>query len=301
MSTKKCILVTGSNRSGSTWVGKVIGEHPKVDYIIEPLNLNRIERFGKFNIDKWYLKINEESDENLKREVRALLNYYLNLNVPTFLKTPFEKYEGHSMYMSLKKRIRRAHKPIKLLKDPTALFLVPWMVREFGVSPVVLIRHPAAYVLSIKEKKWWFDFNHILRQEHFFDELSSDLKDEVVKFKTEESNMDIIDNAALLWKVFYAQVLEYKGKYPDWLYITHETLSLHSMEAFRTIFDYLEIELTLSVQKYITLSTKAINSEKHLRDAAENAVKWKKILTKEEQQRVYGITHSVSNHFYDSF
>src|SRR5262249_49063494 len=32
------ILVTGSHRSGSTWVGKMIASHPRVAYVEEPFN-----------------------------------------------------------------------------------------------------------------------------------------------------------------------------------------------------------------------------------------------------------------------
>src|SRR5262249_60046560 len=38
----KPILVTGSHRSGSTWVGKMIACHPRVVYLSEPLHRERL-------------------------------------------------------------------------------------------------------------------------------------------------------------------------------------------------------------------------------------------------------------------
>ena len=35
------ILVTGSHRSGSTWVGKMIASHPRVAYVEEPFNAHQ--------------------------------------------------------------------------------------------------------------------------------------------------------------------------------------------------------------------------------------------------------------------
>ena len=35
------ILVTGSFRSGSTWVGRMIASHPRIAYVSEPLNERR--------------------------------------------------------------------------------------------------------------------------------------------------------------------------------------------------------------------------------------------------------------------
>ena len=160
MSSKISILVTGSNRSGSTWVGNVLASHPKVDTIIEPLNLNRIKRFKRIQFEYWYPNITKRSPE--APQIKALIDYYLNSNFYTFFYQIFNSYEGHNLWNSSKKRWRRAKRPIKLLKDPTALFSIPWMVDEFALKPIVLVRHPAAYVLSIKEKNWWFDFDNFL-------------------------------------------------------------------------------------------------------------------------------------------
>ena len=40
MTNKKPLLLTGSHRSGSTWVGIIMAASPSVGYIHEPLNLN---------------------------------------------------------------------------------------------------------------------------------------------------------------------------------------------------------------------------------------------------------------------
>lgn len=38
MNASKPILVTGSHRSGSTWVGNIMATSPSVNYIHEPFN-----------------------------------------------------------------------------------------------------------------------------------------------------------------------------------------------------------------------------------------------------------------------
>lgn len=299
MSSETRILVTGSNRSGSTWVGKVLATHNKVDNIIEPLNLNRIKQFGVIDYDYWYPKIDRENPASA--EIGFLINYYLKANYSTFFTEMFKSYEGHNLLSSSKKRLRRAGRPIKLLKDPTALFSVPWLVEEFKVKPIILIRHPAAYVLSIKEKNWWFDFDNMLKQTHFFNGELESLKAEVAEFKKYENSKDIIDNASLLWKVFYAQVKEYQNAHPNWFYITHETLSMEPLKYFEELYQYLGLEFRDTTKHYILETTQSSKKEEFKRDAKKNAEKWMHSLSDSEKKRIYKIVGPISHHFYKNW
>lgn len=298
MNTRRHILITGSNRSGSTWVGKVLAMNSRVDNIIEPLNLNRIQRFKKFDITSWYLKINDQANDYIKGQAHDLFSYYLHTTYGSILRRPFESFEGHNFLNSIKKRLRKARKPIKMLKDPIALFSVPWLVAEFEVRPVILVRHPAAYVLSIKEKDWWFDFDSLLSQPHFFDGELEVLREEVTEFKKFEKQKSIVENAALLWKVFYTQVAEYRRNQPGWFYITHEELSIDPLLHFKKMFEYLDIEFVKEVQHYILESTQALDQAEFNRDSAKNTTKWVEKLTDDEKRTIYQITKEVSDQFY---
>lgn len=296
MISKARILVTGSNRSGSTWVGRVLESHSQVDTIVEPLNLNRIQRYKRIDYSFWYPKITRDNPDAPK--IKSLIDYYLNVDLLTFLTQFFKSYEGHSFWKSVKKRWRRAKRPIKVLKDPTALFSVPWIVEEFTVKPILLIRHPAAYVLSIKEKNWWFDFDNFLKQPNFFSGRLVPLKNEVNEFKKSETTKDIIDNAALLWKVFYTQVLEYQEKYPEWFFITHEELSIEPLKNYNLMCQYLGLEFRESMKDFIIETTQAKENEEFKRDAVKNTEKWKKKLSEHEKNRIYTIVKNVSDQYY---
>lgn len=299
MSTRKHILITGSNRSGSTWVGRVIASNSEVDTIVEPLNLNRIKRFERIELDYWYPKVVESSDPSLKKKIKKLIRYYLSSTYGTVLSQISESYEGHSLLKSAKKRLRKASKPIKMLKDPTAIFSVPWLVAEFGLAPVILIRHPAAYVLSIKDKNWWFDFKNLLVQPHFFTGDMAHLKDEVVRFNEEKEEKTLVENAALLWKVFYTQVSLYQEKYPNWFYVTHEELSLNPEASFKQMFDYLNLDFNEDVREYLVESTQAKNKAEFKRDSVKNTTKWQQKLTDAEKAIIYDITAPISDQYYE--
>lgn len=293
-------LVTGSHRSGSTWVGRVISQNRKVDAIIEPFNLNRIRRFKKVEYAHWYPMILDDSTEG-SGELRDLMQYYLDANYTTFFQQLFEAYEGHNMYDSLKKRLRRSSKPFKLIKDPMAVFSIPWLESTFGLKPLILLRHPAAFALSIKEKNWSFDFDNLLQQDVFFKDALLPLKEEVETFKNQENERSIVENAALFWKVCYTQVLDYQKKYPNWYYISHEALSTNPLQEFEHIFNYFDIDFTTQVEEYVLDSTQATTQEKHKRNSRENMLKWQNKLTTFEKDTIYQITKPVADRFYDPF
>lgn len=301
MRTKNIILVTGSNRSGSTWVGRVLAANGKVDNIIEPLNPNRVKQFGKFDLNLWYPNVSIQGSPKLEESVHKIIAFYVETSIFDPFFNFFNSNEGHSLIKSFNKRARRATKPVKLLKDPTALFCVPFLVDHFSVKPVILIRHPAAYVLSIIEKDWWFDFNNLLTQEQYFLGKLAPLKAEVLVYQANKENKSIVDNASLLWKIFYTQVLEYRQQYPDWFYVTHESLSLQPMVEFKKMFDYLELDFTPKVQNYIIKSTTARQGSEFVRDSKSNALKWQEKLSVTQKQTIHSITWGIAKEFYTAW
>ena len=272
-----------------------------MDNIIEPLNLNRVKRFQTFELDFWYPKVTESTDASIKKNVGEIVSYYLNTSLLHPLSRAWIPYEGHSLSRSFRIRSRRALKPVKLLKDPTALFAVPWLVEQFDLKPVILIRHPAAYVLSIKEKNWWFDFENLLQQKDFFSGALTHLRAEIEAFQQQADKKTIIENAALLWKVFYTRVLEYKATHPDWFYITHEALSLDPLGEFEKMFHYLDLSYTDATRTYILETTGTRQGGEFVRDSKYNATKWQELLSEEEKESIREICGKTAAQLYTNW
>lgn len=60
-SNKKPILVTGSHRSGSTWVGRMLALSPSVGYIHEPFNIRHRHGICKAHFEYWFQYICDEN------------------------------------------------------------------------------------------------------------------------------------------------------------------------------------------------------------------------------------------------
>ncbi len=79
MSSRKPILITGSHRSGSTWVGKIIAEAPSVIYIHEPFNVDFPPGAGVCNVkfEYWFTHITRENETGFyKLTVRPFLRRF---------------------------------------------------------------------------------------------------------------------------------------------------------------------------------------------------------------------------------
>ena len=76
---KKPILITGPNRSGTTWVGKIICNHPDLAYVDEPFNLRH--RQGIFNVkfDNWYQFVCDKNSDKYFDSFNNTINFKYNL------------------------------------------------------------------------------------------------------------------------------------------------------------------------------------------------------------------------------
>src|SRR5699024_11082686 len=52
-----------------------------------------------------------------------------------------------------------------LIKDPIACMSSEWLHNRFDMEVVIVIRHPAAFVASLKRLNWDFDLNELICQE----------------------------------------------------------------------------------------------------------------------------------------
>ena len=58
------ILITGSHRSGTTWIGRTISEHPKVEYIHEPFNVDHPNPRIGLEINTWFAYYNSSNQKD---------------------------------------------------------------------------------------------------------------------------------------------------------------------------------------------------------------------------------------------
>ena len=302
MINTKPILITGAHRSGTTWVGRMIAESPLVGYIHEPFNLNHSLGICAAKFDYWFPYISYENESIYYEHIKNTLSFSYNLS--SQLKTirrPGDVLQVLREYNTFR-RYRNSNMRT-LVKDPIAIFSAEWLAQTFDIDVIVLIRHPAAFASSLKRLNWTHPFSHFLGQ-HLL------MKDHLHPFEADiraytEKEHDIIDQAALLWRLIYHMVVQYQKNHDDWTFVRHEDISREPLRGFQTLFDVLNIEFSERIRTTIEEYTDSSNPDQapdgghSLKlDSKSNIWNWKHRLTVSEVERIRTQVEDISSVFY---
>lgn len=212
---KKPILVSGSHRSGTTWTGYVLSKAQHVRYAHEPFNIGLPNR-ESCPIMHWFQLIDSNDLEYSKKIERYIKSYYSPLSFVNIKNTLFKgKYSSPYYFLA---DIKGRFTDRTVIKDPIAFFSAEWFYKEFKADIVILIRHPAAFIASLKVKNWQFDFNELKKQQNLMDSFPLELKIQIEEFVKSDHN--IIDQGILLWNLIHFKIIEYKTIFLDrWYFI----------------------------------------------------------------------------------
>jgi hypothetical protein len=297
------ILVTGSHRSGTTWVGRTIAASPNIGYLDEPFSLRHRPGVLRTQFPFWFPYLTAANAGAAAADLRRTLGF--RYSYAAELRAIRSTRDAGRMARDAGRfAVRRARRARPLLKDPIAILAVPWLAGEFDARPVVLIRHPAAFASSLKRMGWTHDFSHFLRQPGLVDDLVPDLRSEIESFAAEQR--DVIDQAGLLWVIVHTVIERYRREHPEWAFVRHEDLSNDPFGGFRDLFLRLDLEYTPDVDRYIGESTGATNPAEAptgvihelRRDSSANVHTWRSRLDAEEVRRVRDRTAAVARAFY---
>ena len=225
------ILVTGAHRSGTTWAGKMLAADSETAYISEPLNV--LHRPGVFRakVKHWYQYICNENEHEYLTAFHSLLDFdYYLLDEIRSLRSRRDFLRMGRDFMLFYNALMRGQRA--LLKDPFAVFSVPWFANKLNCKVVVTVRHPAAFASSLQRLNWNFDFNDLLDQPLL-------MRDHLGKYRGEMSAIraeDVIGQAALLWKMIYSVVYKFKEMNPEWMIVRHEDLSRDPVNKYRELY-----------------------------------------------------------------
>ena len=304
--SKNPILVTGAHRSGSTFAGRMLAQPYSVGYIHEPFNKD----FGIKGIEKWFLYVKKGMKDEIKYYnlissimsgkavyTRKPLFRDNNNYFKTIVRLLFRSKENlYYMYAKYNPLIRRY-----LIKDPIASMSSEYLHREFNMDVIVLIRHPAAFVGSIKRLNWQFNFNEFYSQT----DLMEDHLNQVLEgWKIDD--LSKIEQAALLWKCIYKVLFCYIQRNKRIVGIKHESLSIEPLKVFKQIYETLDLSFNERIESKIasyTRSSNPIDPEHNAitslkRDSRKNVKLWKKILSDKEVRAIRRITDELALQYY---
>lgn len=295
------ILVTGAHRSGTTWVGKLLAADALTAYVSEPLNVYHRPGVFRAKVSHWYQYICEENGGEYLPAFQELLDFDYHLldeirslrSIKDFLRVGRDLRIFSNGLMNGQRL---------LIKDPFAVFSVPWFAEKLNCKVVITVRHPAALVSSLKRLHWTFDFNDLLQQPLLMRDHLESYRDEMQATQPD----DIIGQAAVLWKMIYRSVHSASELAPDFIVVRHKDLARDPVNGFRSLYGSLGLDYTPRVEKVILNSTSSTNPAELSRkkthsvklDSLASIDSWKKGLAEDEIKRVREITEETSHLYY---
>jgi hypothetical protein len=289
------ILVTGAHRSGTSWVGKMLVAGGQATLINEPFNRSHPTGVMRAPVRSVYTYVCDENEAQYLDPVREMLayryHYWAQLTSHPAKDLPRAARDAITF---IKGRLGRRR---PLLKDPFALFSVPWLAERFHCQVVVVVRHPLAYASSLKRLDWGFEFGDLLAQPLLMNRLLSSFRDEIERMHRQPG--DMISQASLLWRIIYGTVARYRETQPH--------LSLHPVQGFRDLYAALGLTYSSRAERAVVRSS-GENNPTELAAGDPHAVRlnsranlqnWKHRLSGEEIARVLDATRDIASLFYE--
>ena len=285
---RKPILITGSHRSGSTWLASMLA-----------LSKNSLMAHEPFNIQSWAYALDGLA--------KYWFTYAPALPQDAALEAFSKVIEQRTRKIFLKNQLQHWIPPLRqqrlIIKDPIAALSSDWIAKNFDLEVIVLVRHPAAFAASLKRLGWWHPLEHFLKQTTLMQRHLQPYRAEIAS-----KPQDIVEQAAIIWKCLYGVLLTYLDSHPNWLVSKHEVLSSNPVAELRALYETLGLQWSAKVEENVLRYTRCGNSVDapkgtvhHLRrDSVANIARWKETLTAEEIARVYETTQPICGSYYQN-
>jgi hypothetical protein len=299
------ILVTGTHRSGTTWTGRMLALSGEALEVHEPFNPCIYKTWFRHRPPVWFQHVDASNAPAWEAEVTRVVDLRPAVAAIALRgRTPRALARAGQIALSARRARREGRRP--LLKDPIAFFAAEWLAERFGTRNVVLVRHPAAFASSLKRLDWRFDFRNLTAQETLLSGDLADFADEIRAAARAGGDLDVIDQAVLLWRIFTARTLAYRQVHPDWIVLRYEDLASDPLPAFAELYGKLGLTWSPRVAGRMEAATGAGNASEVAagdrggveRNSTEAMWTWLRRLTPGEIARVRAGTVDLAPPFY---
>jgi hypothetical protein len=268
---KDIFIITSSPRSGSTWLGNILGEMPESMILFEPLHLVHVPEAKKAGFDWRTYKEKELDWEEGKRFFHKIFSGRC-MNPWTTRETTFKK-------ALIAQRV--------IIKFVRANRLLPWITYHFQLpAPIFLLRHPCAVIASqLKSNDW----NSIAKPSiPVFIEEYPELKELFIKSNSVEENL------ALTWCLDQFPAFMHPKPFP-WQVITYEELALSTHVVVDRINKKWDTKIKLNAESFKQKSSVTYGT------GISGVSGWLEQLSLAQKLRIMRIVHGFGFTFYTPY
>ena len=261
------IYITNHGRSGTSWIGTILGKAPGILFYNEPCN-PKVVKGGEFS--HWFRYVRPDGSDSyfescLDHSFKGLIKYKRGW----WLTEPYRRFLPGSRV---------------LVKEVAALMSLEWVYKRYQPEVLFVLRHPCAVALS--------EMNKINREEKPIIEI---LKQPSLMDDHLNPYLTVLEKAKTPYEIFGALwgarnrvITNLIPKYPEWKIVFYEDFINDPFTCFRELFDHFKLTWTAKVEKYITQTTTIdkpgiATTHRVLKDQIN---KWKRKMTPAEVEQV---------------
>lgn len=191
----KPLIVTGIHRSGKSSLSRAFLKSGYFWYVHELMNPSKRNVF-KLNksVDKSYLKIDKSNQHKFLSDISSVLT-----SRRTLLKYHF-KYFGKRGKVKFRDIRYLAFGKTPLWDDPFLALSTDWLKDHFDLHIILVVRHPAHFVKSLKLLNWHYPVEHLLDQQNLLPLLTDH---QLRLLKEMKSTDNVVERGAVLWNILY--------------------------------------------------------------------------------------------------
>lgn len=303
MSAPQPILVTGSHRSGTGWVGRIIAAAPEpaIAYLWEPFSPLARPGIRAAPFDRWFTYVCPDNQDRYEKPLRDMLAFRYRWDAELrAVRTP--KDAARMVRDAARFRRFRAGSAIPLLKDPIAVFSAEWIADRLGARVVVLIRHPAAFAHSVRRRELHHPFADFLDQPLLLRDLLGPFEAEIRRFADEPQGL--LDQGILLWRLIHHAIALFRERRPDWLFLRLEDVADDPLGRFEEIYAVLGLPFgdrarALAIETSSPSNPVDVNDMASTRRDSRAAVRsWKRGLSPDDVARIRERVEPLASEFY---
>jgi len=248
----KTIVLAGSGRSGTTWLGNIIAADWSFRTIFEPFDARKVPEAKAAGIPlRPYCSLGEGCPTLYNFTQRALAGKLRNRWVD--------------------KQGRRFWAWRFVLKTIRATLLLAWIDENFHPPIVYLIRHPGAVVASRCHSNWETHLDVFLSQPTLMRDHLSPYEDVIKSAGTE------VQKHTVMWCIENVIPLKQSPHY-DWIFCTYEHLYTEPLKEAHRLLSRLGLKETRARLRAIQKLSHATHKESALRTGGSVLTEWKKEL-----------------------
>ncbi len=304
----KPTLITGLQRSGNTWTAKMLLLSKQFFEVKEPLNILR-EELNYLDLQHQFLYINKTNESKFLGIIEPILGLSFSSKDLINLLGRSKKIKSIPYnllrYISVSLNIKKNKFP--LIKDPVAFMSSEWLAKTFNMNVVILSRHPAAYINSMKRMKWGFNFAWFAEQEELMEDYLKEFEKPIREYAKDKFIPFGIESQILVWNIQHKLILKFKKEHPEWFFYRHEDISLEPQKYFKKLYTDLGLQYTDEINNNIlkfTLKSNRAEAKKgkqfdFMRDSKAITTLWKQHLPEDDIKKIYDGTFEICSKFYD--